>query len=110
MKIALWSTCKFSACECDIDLNSAITASLCSTENGYVVFEAVEHRGWHVGILDNGQIKDPSETGVGNHAQFWVIVKEMVREAYYRCHCNVLCSSLILMLQVHLCLSSKPDQ
>ncbi|XP_065905633.1 uncharacterized protein [Dysidea avara] len=46
-------------------------------ENGYVVFESCQNRGTHVGILPDGSCKNPNETGVGEHGQFWVIVDEM---------------------------------
>ena len=57
-----------------------ITTSLCSTENGYVVFESCEHQRTYMGILPDGQCKNPNETGRGEHGQFWVIVSEMVSD------------------------------
>ena len=70
---------------------AVIATSLCSTENGYVVFESCEHRGAHVGILPDGQCKNPNETGVGEHAQFWVIVSEMVSDVIKDVYSDVSC-------------------
>ena len=70
---------------------AVITTSLYTTENGYVVFESCQNRGTHVGILPDGSCKNPNETGVGEHGQFWVIVDEMVSDVIKDVCCNVSC-------------------
>ena len=42
--------------------------------DGHLVLESVKFSGSHIGVKDNGDIKDPSKTGKGKHAQFKVEV------------------------------------
>ena len=70
---------------------TVITSSLCNTENGYVVFESCQNRGTHAGILPDGSAKNPNETAMGEHAQFWVIVSEMVSDVIKDVYCDVSC-------------------
>ena len=35
-----------------------------------IVLESVKTPGQHVGVIDNGEAKKPSNTGKGRHAQF----------------------------------------
>ena len=46
----------------------------CATVDGHVVLESVQYRGQHVGVLPNGNIKEPGRTGTGHHAQFCLLV------------------------------------
>ena len=41
--------------------------------NGNIVLESAQHRSQHVGVLPDGVIKEPAQTGTGQHAQFRVI-------------------------------------
>ena len=44
------------------------------TVNGLVCFESVQHPGQHLGILDDGSLKQPTATGQGEHGRFRIIL------------------------------------
>ena len=43
------------------------------------MLESVQYRGQHVGVLPNGNIKEPERTGTGQHAQFTLTVHKSVK-------------------------------
>ena len=43
-----------------------------------MVLESVRYPGSHVGVRENGDVKKPSDTGKGKHAQFTPIVRGTV--------------------------------
>jgi len=43
-----------------------------SHPDGTISLESVEHRSQHVGILPNGDVKGPHQTGTGDHGKFYV--------------------------------------
>ena len=43
------------------------------TENGMVCFESVKHPGQHLGIIEDGSVKPPGNTGKGKHGRFHII-------------------------------------
>ena len=46
----------------------------CPTENAYMAFESVMYPGQRLGILPDGTVKDPTQTGTGPHGRFIPII------------------------------------
>lgn len=57
--------------------------------DGNLVLGSVKYPGFHVGVLENGDVKKPNLTGDGKHGQFQVkVIKE--QSEYYRAGTNLL--------------------
>ena len=65
--------------------------------DGNLVLQSVKYPGFHVGVLDNGEVKNPSQTGDGKHGQFEVkVIKE--QPEYYRAGTKLLEVRIILLI------------
>ena len=74
-------------------------------QSQYIVLESIMHPGYHIGIQPSGDVKDPSQTGIGEHAQFRPKLHTAVSQTrlWSMCMCVCACACVCVCVHVRVC-------